>query len=80
MNISNLIRNNRLKIIVKPNSRENKIALWDNSRQALKVEISAPADKNKANVEVIKFFSKLTRKKTRIISGPASKEKILKFE
>ena len=80
MNVSKFIRNNHLKIIVKPNSRENKIIFWNDARHALKVEISAPADKNKANIEVIKFFSKLTDKKARIVSGLASREKLLTFE
>ena len=80
MEIGSFIKNNSLKIIVKPNSRSNKIIEFDNQKDALRVEIAAPADKNKANIEVIKFFSKLTGKKVSIRYGLKSKEKILKFE
>jgi len=67
----------RLKILVKPNSVKDEILSWDDSRKAWRVAISAPAEENKANIAVIKFFSKLTKKRVRIVSGLASKEKIL---
>ena len=53
------INNNLLKIIVKPNSNKNEIIGYDDSKKGIKVNIKAPADKNKANTEVIKFFCKL---------------------
>lgn len=73
------IKNGHLKIIVKPNSRENEILSYDSDRNALRVSIAAPAEDNKANIEVIKFFSKLLKKKVRIKSGLRSKEKLLEF-
>lgn len=69
-----------LEIIVKPNSSKNKVIGYDEERKAWRVEIKAPPEDNKANIEVIKFFSKLSKKKVRIISGMTSKNKILKFE
>lgn len=75
--IEQYFKNNCLKIIVKPNSVSNEIIGFDSEKQALRVSISAPADKNKANLEVIKFFSKLLKKRVRIKSGLASKEKII---
>ena len=70
-------KNNCLKIIVKPNSSSNEILGFDSEKQALKISISAPADKNKANLELIKFLSKLLKKRVRIKSGLKSKEKIV---
>lgn len=76
-NIESYFKNNCLKIIVKPNSSSNEILCFDSEKQALKVSIAAPADKNKANLEVIKFFSRLLKKRVKIKSGLKSKEKIV---
>lgn len=77
MVLSKYIKNNHLAIIVKPNAGKTEILGYDESRNALKVAVAAPADKNKANVEVIKFFSKLLKKKVLIKSGLTSREKVL---
>lgn len=79
MNIDDFIVNGSLKIIVKPNKRKNKLLEYDKNKKAIKVAIKAPPENNKANIEVIKFFSKLTKKNTKIIKGKTSKEKLLKF-
>lgn len=79
IDIYKLINNNLLKIVVKPNSNKNEIIGYDEDKKAVKVNIKAPADKNKANLEVIKFFSKLLKKKVKIKTGLTSKEKILRI-
>jgi uncharacterized protein (TIGR00251 family) len=79
MNIENYIKNNSLKIIVKPNAKKSEILDYDESRKAIKVAIAAHAEKGKANLEVIKFFSKLLKKPVKIKSGLTSKEKLLVF-
>lgn len=67
-----------LKIKAVPNSSKNEICgLLDN---ALKVKIKAPAVENKANEELVKFFSKLLKvPKSAIVlkSGDTSKLKTL---
>lgn len=68
-----------LKIIVKPSSPKSEITAVDNERNALRVNIKAPPDKGKANREVIKFFSKLLKKKVEIVSGMRSKEKLIRI-
>lgn len=77
MSISNFT--GRVKILVKPNSNKDEILGFDEARSAWRVSISAPAEDNKANIAVIKFFSKLTKKKVRIVAGLTSKEKLLEF-
>lgn len=72
------ITNNSLKIIVKPNSPENEIKGFDVNRKALRVNIKAKAEQNKANIEIIKFFKKLGYDIS-IVKGLKSKEKILKI-
>lgn len=79
MDLSDYIKDSSLKIIVKPNSKKNEILSYDKNRQAVRVAIKAEAQKGKANLEIIKFFSKLTKKQTKIIKGLTSKEKLLKF-
>lgn len=79
MDISDYIKGSYLKIIVKPNSNKNEILGYDNEKKAMKVSIKAPPENNRANIEIIKFFNRLTKKHTSIISGLTSKEKLLKF-
>ena len=71
------VKNNSLGIIVKPGKHKNRIKGYDPDNQVLIVEIKAPARDNKANNEVIRFFSKKLNKKVRIKSGYTSRFKIL---
>ena len=71
------IKNNKLKILVKPNASKTEIIGYDDSRKALRVNVKAAPEKGKANVEIIKFFSKMLKKKIKRISGLSSREKIL---
>ena len=80
MNLEKYIKNNRLKVLVKPNAKKNEIISFDDKREALRVNIKAPAEKNKANIEILKFFKKLTKKSVSISQGLKSKEKILMIE
>lgn len=73
------VKNNKLKILVKPNTKKSEVLGYDSNKKAVKVAIAAPADKDKANKEVIRFFSKLLKKKVIIKSGLRSKEKTLSF-
>ncbi|MBT3465397.1 YggU family protein [archaeon] len=77
--ISEFIIDNKLILKVKANSSKNEIIGYDKEKQILKVNIKAPAENNKANIEIIKFFKKLTKRDVKIISGLTSKKKILKF-
>ncbi len=79
MNIDDYVKDNTLTIWVKANSDKNKIMKYDKIRQAVKVDIKEPAQDNKANIEIIKYFSKLTGKKVKILRGLKSKKKVLKF-
>ena len=77
--IEKYFKDNKLSIIVQPNSSKNEIKSYCNNRNALKVNIKAPAENNKANIEIIKYFSKFTKKQVKIISGLTSKKKIIRF-
>ena len=71
---------NQFKIIVKPNSNRNEILGYNKEKQAYRVNIKAKPESNKANIEIIKFFSKLLKKKVRILTGLKSKEKVLRAD
>ena len=73
------IQSKKFKIIVKPNSKENKIGGFDKERNAYRISIKAKPEGNKANIEIIKFISKSLKKKVKIVSGYKSREKIMEI-
>jgi len=80
IDLSRFIAASSLVIIVKPGSPRNEVLGWDDGRKALRVAIAAPPEDNKANLEVVKFFSKLLKKRVRILRGLTSREKVLRIE
>jgi uncharacterized protein len=73
------IEGNVFKVIVKPNSKTNEIVSFDDQKKAYIIKIKARAEDNKANIELIRFLSKVTGKKAEIRSGLKSREKIIKM-
>lgn len=67
----------KIRILVKPNSKKDELLGFDEEKQAYKVAIAAPPEDNKANIAVIKFFARLTKKKVTIVTGLTSKQKLL---
>jgi uncharacterized protein (TIGR00251 family) len=76
MDIKNHIKDNLIKIRVIPNSNKNNLILENNQ---LKLYIKAIPDKNKANLEIIKFFKKQFNLRVLIKSGLKSRDKVLKI-
>lgn len=72
------IDQNPFNIIVKPNSPKNRILSYDKEKGAYRVAIKAKPEDNKANLEIIKFFSRLLKKEVRIIKGIKSKKKTIR--
>jgi len=77
--VKDYIKEGKLIIVVRPNSNKNKIIGYNKTKKALKVNIAAPPDKDKANKEIIKFFSKLLKKKIAIVKGSKSRDKVLQI-
>lgn len=73
------IQSNKFKVIVKPNKPENRIRDFDSANNTYNVDIKSKSQENKANIELVKFFTKLLKKKVIINSGLRSKEKILEI-
>ncbi len=62
---------------VKPNQPEFKIKC---SSSRIDVELQNKADKNQANIELIKMFTKILKKPVKLVSGRKSKNKVIKIE
>lgn len=71
------ITDKRFKVIVRPNSRESKVVGFDAEKKAYKLNIRARPDDNKANIEAMKFLSRLLKRKTIIVSGHKSRNKVM---
>lgn len=79
MDIIDCIINKRIHVIAKPNAKKTEIRDIDTAKKIAKIAIAAPADKDKANKELLCFMSKLLKKQVRFVSGLKSKDKILEI-
>ena len=66
-------------IDVSPNSKKFEISGYNEWRGEIEVRITSVPQKGKANKEIIKEFSKLTKSLVEIISGLKSRHKTLKI-
>ncbi len=66
----------KIEVYVKPNSSKTKIVAQKNN--IYKVELKTSPENNKANIELIKLFTKKFKTKFKIVQGLTSKKKILK--
>ena len=67
----------RINVRVKPNAKKSEIL---EEGDTLKIAVKAPAQDNKANLELIKFLSRKTGKKVRLVSGATSKNKVVELQ
>lgn len=66
-------------IEVSPKSMKFEVIGYNKWRDKIEVRIKAAPEKGKANKEIIKEFSKLTKSPVKIISGLKSQKKTLKI-
>ncbi|MHA1186698.1 MAG: DUF167 domain-containing protein [Candidatus Heimdallarchaeota archaeon] len=69
----------RVKIVVKPNSKQPGIKI-DTEKKYLQISVKSPPDKGKANKELLKLLAKqleLSLANLSIISGQRSRDKII---
>lgn len=71
------ISNSRLSVRAKPNARKTSITKVEGS--TVFIDIAAPPEDNKANLELLKFLRCHTCRSCRIQSGATSKNKIIVF-
>ncbi|MBI2175995.1 DUF167 domain-containing protein [Candidatus Woesearchaeota archaeon] len=66
-----------IAVAVKPGGSKNEITGYSSGKKAWIIKVKAPADKDKANKELLRFLRKETGKAWMIKSGARSKEKVL---
>lgn len=79
-NIEKYLKDGKLDVQVKPGAKTTEVIGFDDNRKRLKISVSAVADKNKANAELVKFIKKETGKDVEIISGFTSRFKKLRLD
>ena len=67
----------RIAVKVKPNAKKTLFTGQDGD--VFLIDIAAPADKNKANLELLKFLKRKTGSRARMVSGLTSREKIVEL-
>jgi len=77
MQLAEHIRNGKLAVRVKPNAKETKIQGYDDGRKAVLIDVAAPPEDDKANVELLKFLKRELGKPVLLHSGATSREKII---
>lgn len=76
MDLNKHIQNGKLKIKVIPQSGRTELV---EEAGKLKLYLKSAPEKNKANLELIKFFKKEFKVSVRIKSGETSREKVLEI-
>ncbi len=66
-------------VIAKPNSKKTEIIGFDKDKNAYIISVAAPATGNKANLELLKFLSRIAGRRARIKSGLGSRKKIIEL-
>lgn len=79
MDAKTSLESGSIEIIVRPNAKKTQIIKFDEQKNAFRVDISEPAKDNRANVEVVRFFSKLIGKRVEILKGLTSKSKVIRI-
>ena len=72
------ITNNRLSIRVKPKAKQTKITKVESG--VAFIDVAAPPEDNKANIELLKFLRRHTGRPCRLVQGAASKSKVVAFD
>jgi uncharacterized protein (TIGR00251 family) len=76
-NIDKHITNSRIKVKVKPGSKTSEILGFE--KDVLVVKVKAQPEKGRANEELITLLKKQLKKRAHIVSGAASRKKIVEF-
>lgn len=71
------IKEKIFKVVIKPDSSSNEIVGFDKDKKAYLIKIKAKPENNKANLELMRFLSKILGKRVKIKSGFKSREKLI---
>lgn len=68
-----------IRLKAKPGMPKTELLGWDESIKAYRMNVHARPEDNKANIEIIRFLRKLTKKEVQLVSGATSRMKSLKI-
>jgi len=71
--------NGSINVWVKPNSDSTEILGYDKEKNLLRISLKSKPQDGKANLELVKFLKKLTKKQARIKTGLKSRKKVVVF-
>jgi len=67
-----------LSVRVKPRAKTTRVSKIEEG--VAFIDVAAPPEDNKANVELLKFLRRQTGRSCRVISGQTSKRKVIAFD
>ena len=67
-----------IKVAVKPNSKKTEFLSYDEKRGLFTISVKSAPENNRANLDLIRFLSKILSKPLNIVSGATSKIKLVK--
>ena len=67
------------RVLIKPNSPRTEILNYSEPEDYFKIAVSAPPRENRANLELVKFLTRLLGRKVRIKSGHSGKRKVIEL-
>lgn len=67
-----------IQVDVRPNAKKTEILAYISDTGTLKVAVKAPPEQGRANLELVRFLSRILGRDVTIISGRTKKRKILK--
>jgi len=70
----------KVKFLAKPSARKTELLSYDKEKNAYRIAIAAPPENNKANIELLNYIQKKTKKQIEFVSGLSSKTKILQLK
>jgi len=69
----------KIAVIVKPNAKKTAYLGFDKDENSYAFNLAAPAENDKANIELLKFIKKISKKNAKILFGLKNKRKIIQF-
>lgn len=67
----------KIRVDVKPSSRETRV---ERTEKGMIVWLTEPADKGKANVQLVKLLSRLLGARVRLVSGATGRKKLIEVD
>lgn len=73
------LKEGSVSVLAKPNAKKTEVIGFDVERQAWRIAIAAPAEDDAANVELVRFLSKIAKRPVKILLGLTSRKKVVRF-